>query len=79
MQEKELKLLFDAGDLQKAYLIPAIMEEGWMLSVKRKGRETLENLETKRGERRVFKTVDAAWRTTREIGFSAATITIHGA
>ncbi len=36
MQEKELKMLFDAGDLKQAFATPSIMNDGYYLNFIRK-------------------------------------------
>ncbi|NVK02703.1 MAG: plasmid replication protein RepB [Oceanospirillaceae bacterium] len=68
MQEKEIKIRFDAGDLKAASVVKAPLENGWNLLVTDKNKLAIP-VERKRGGIRLFKMIDAACSTAREIGF----------
>jgi len=77
MKEAELKIRFDAGGLTGAVVTPEPMGGGWCLSVSEKGSGAVAVVERKRGGHRVFKTVDAATRTARIIGFSVVEVNLR--
>ncbi|KHT63848.1 hypothetical protein RJ45_09590 [Photobacterium gaetbulicola] len=73
MQEKDIKLLFDAGDLTRADIVPLPMEAGWGLQFnRRKGHPVM--MDAQRVQPRRFKTLDAAYKTLIHIGFREARI-----
>lgn len=82
MRVDQLRLLFEAGDLQSCTLLPAVMEPGpaprWSLHVKRRnGALVALCLNRKRdGEEvvRIFHSLDAAFQAAREIGFIEARV-----
>ena len=77
MRVDQLRLLFDAGDLQACTLLPALLEAGpaprWTLHVKRRnGALVALCLNRKRDgvdQERIFHSLDAAFQSAREIGF----------
>ena len=77
MRLDQLRLLFEAGDLQSCTLYPAPLEPGpaprWSLHVKRRnGALVVLCLNRKRAgalQARVFHSLDAAFQAAREIGF----------
>lgn len=77
MRVDQLRLLFEAGDLQACTLLPALLEAGpaprWSLHVKRRnGALVALCLNRKRNGvpvDRVFHSLDAAFQAAREIGF----------
>jgi len=72
---KELRVYFDAGDLVKATIVPAVMasSEHWQVQFKtKKGAElTMTKDKVRNGlpEVRVFKSADAAVSACIEVGF----------
>lgn len=75
MQIGEAKIRFDAGQLTGAHILPAIARErGYAISVDLKG-GSYDFIHSKRDKQpREFKTLDAAYKAVREIGFRSATI-----
>lgn len=75
MQINEAKIRFDAGQLTGAHILPAVAaERGWTISIDIKG-GSYDTIRTKRDTHpREFKTLDAAYRAVREIGFRKATV-----
>ena len=77
MRVDQLRLLFDAGDLQACTLLPALLEAGpaprWTLHVKRRNGDLVALcLNRKRDgveQERIFHSLDAAFASAREIGF----------
>ena len=70
MEELKAKWTFDQGGFAKAMIVPTPMGAGYHLHLVKFGRltETLV-LERQRGGWRVFKTIDAAANTAKNIGF----------
>ena len=70
MEELKAKWTFDQGGFAKAMIVPTPMGAGYHLHLVKIGRlnETLV-LERQRGGWRVFKTIDAAANTAKNIGF----------
>lgn len=75
MQLNEARIRFDAGQLTGAHILPAIARErGYAVSVDIKG-GGYDFIRTKRETQpREFKTLDAAYKAVREIGFRKATV-----
>lgn len=77
MRVDQLRLLFEAGDLQACTLLPALLEAGpaprWSLHVKRRnGALVALCLNRKKNgveQPRIFHSLDAAFQSAREIGF----------
>lgn len=82
MRLDQLRLLFDAGDLQSCVLLPALLETGpaprWNLHVKRRNGALVAlclNRKVNGAEQaRIFNTLDAAFTSAREIGFIEARV-----
>ena len=82
MRVDQLRLLFEAGDLQSCVLLPPTFELGpsprWSLHVKRRnGALVALCLNRKRDgveQERVFHSLDAAFAAAREIGFIEARV-----
>ena len=71
MQEATAKLMFDTGTFSKAIVVPVPMaSDGYHLHLVKFSRNSeTEIIEKQRGGYRIFKTIDAAVNTAREIGF----------
>jgi hypothetical protein len=71
MQEATAKLMFESGTFSKAIVVPVPMvSDGYHLHlVKFSKNGGTEIIEKQRGGYRIFKTIDAAVNTAREIGF----------
>lgn len=84
MRLDQLRLLFDAGDLQSCVLLPAILEPEpgpaprWNLHVKRRNGALVAlclNRKVNGTEQpRIFHSLDAAFVAAREIGFIEARV-----
>lgn len=82
MRLDQLRLLFDAGNLMAAEIVPAPMEPGpvprWCCQFRRRNGATVTmELNRKRhgsDQVRIFNTVDAAFGACRQVGFRAATV-----
>ena len=77
MRLDQLRLLFEAGDLQSCVLLPALLESGpaprWSLHVKRRNGALvalcLNRKVNGEGVVRMFHSLDAAFQAARDIGF----------
>ena len=82
MRLDQLRLLFEAGDLQTALILPAMLDASsaprWELHVKRRNGALVPLcLNRKRNgaeQTRIFNTLDAAFQAAREIGFIEARV-----
>lgn len=73
MQESELRILFDSGDLKTAAIVNVPMSRDWCLQFTRKnGQEVL--LDSQRVTPRRFKTLDAAFSSALSLGFRQAKV-----
>lgn len=69
MQERELKLLYNAGIFELCRAVPVSMAKGWTLKFRTKDNRE-ETLMLQRGQReREFKSLDGAVSVARKIGF----------
>lgn len=68
MQIKDLKLLFDNGNLKKVTVIKAPMSENYLLLCDK------HVLQAQRGGDRHFKSIDAAVENAQKIGFKQVTV-----
>ncbi|PSU80698.1 plasmid replication protein RepB [Photobacterium phosphoreum] len=77
MEIKEAKLHFDAGQLREAKVINAAMEQGYNLYLigKRVSDNVFVTAQRSGDNPRVFKTIDAACRNAKEIGFRTIEVT----
>jgi hypothetical protein len=76
MLEKELRIRFDSGGLKNATITPAFMQKGWNLIIgDSSGIDHATTL--KRGGARTFKSIDAACKLAREIGFSSVKVVVR--
>ena len=74
MQEKDLRILFEAGDLKKAQITPAPLALGQRcVQLHRKTEEPV-MLDAQRVSPRTFKTLDAAYKAVAAIGFRKASV-----
>ncbi len=70
MQERELKLLFNANCFECCRAVPVSMAKGWTLKFRTKGDDREELLTLQRGQsEREFKSLDGAVAVARKIGF----------
>lgn len=82
MRIGELRLLFDAGDLVAAEIVPAPLEPGpaprWSCQFRRRNGATvaLELIRKHHGSHqvRIFNTLDAAFSACRSLGFRSVTV-----
>ncbi|EPA8576722.1 hypothetical protein ACQ7JO_004588 [Vibrio parahaemolyticus] len=72
---KDIKMLMDAGSLKSATVSPLF--GGWSATfTAAKGKETY-TMHTQRGEVRTFKTLDAACKVIKELGFGTFEVKTH--
>ena len=73
---KDLKVLFDNGGLKTATITNAMFGAGYIVVFDAKDKSKQYQIEgqRKRGEPRVFKTIDAAANNIREIGFQTLSV-----
>lgn len=64
----ELKLLFDSGQLKSCVAVHHALSSEWCLQFDRKGSEPV-LMDAQRISPRTFKTLDAAFKAAREVGF----------
>lgn len=69
----KVKDLFRYRVITDAMILPQPMSDGWLLQF-RDTESKLLTLETDRGKIRVFKTIDAAFKTAQEIGFQSVKV-----
>ncbi len=73
MQEREIKLLFNTGDLTWVDIVPLPLDTGWGLQFnRRKGQPVM--IDARQIQPRRFKTPDSAYNTLIGIGFREARI-----
>lgn len=78
MNEKEVRLLFDAGHWERAQVTKVPDESGWVVYLKPKNSNLpTQTLASKRGGPRVFKTSDTAILWCKDIGFSQIFIALN--
>lgn len=77
MNEKEVRLLFDAGHWESAQVAKVSDDSGWQVYLRPKNNKLLvQTLASKRGGPRVFKTSDTAILWCKDVGFSQIYITM---
>ncbi|ELA9813854.1 hypothetical protein QRL17_003477 [Vibrio parahaemolyticus] len=70
MQQAELEIRFQAGELTKAIVVPEAFGTDWNLMLQGKNKSTQYIVTPQRGDdARKFKTIDAAAKVARKIGF----------
>jgi CheY-like chemotaxis protein len=77
MNERDVRLLFNANHWSGARVKYAPKEEGWLVELQGAETEELEVLTLKRGKPRIFKTSDTALMWCRDIGFEKITVQLH--
>ena len=77
MNEKDVKLLFQAEHWTGAMVKYAPKEDGWLIELHEKETKELQVLTLKRGKPRIFKTSDTALMWCRDIGFQKITVQLH--
>lgn len=70
---RDLKLLFDAGTLRSAKIVPA-NNDYWNLKVEMKEDKDDLVMSSQRADKRIFKTIDAAYSAAVSIGFKEVRI-----
>lgn len=75
MNERDVRLLFDAGHWSSAYVAYAPIENGWQVYLNAIDKEEQVVLTLKKGAPRCFKTSDTAIHWCNEIGFKK--ISVH--
>ena len=79
MQELKAKWVFEQGGFSKALIACTPMGTGYHLHLVRFGRQAeTEIIERQRGGWRLFKTIDAAVQTAKNIGFRRVEIDVSG-
>ncbi len=79
MNEKEVRLLFEAGHWDSAHVVSTPEDNGWLVYLKPKNPNLpVQTLSSKRGGARVFKTSDTAIQWCKDIGFSQVAISLGG-
>lgn len=73
MKISKAKDLFEYGIFRGVEIHPKPMSHGWLVCMISKEGEKL-ILETDRGETRVFKTLDTAFKASQDIGFETALV-----
>ena len=70
MEERDIKLLFQAGHWTSALVVPRSEGDGWQVVLRAKSSDDdLEELACKRGGTRIFKTSDSALTWCQQMGF----------
>lgn len=68
MELKELNVLFGAGRLASASILKFPMSDHWVLQINQKSGAPV-MLSSQRSDVRLFRTIDAAFKVARDIGF----------
>lgn len=74
---KDIQLLMNAGSLTGASAAHAPMFGGWTLTFKGKKKDESYSLHTQRGELRAFKSLDAAAKLVKGLGFADFTVDVR--
>lgn len=78
MNEKDVRLLFDAGHWEYAQVAQSSKEDGWLVHIHPKNKNLpAQTLALKRGCDRIFKASDTAIQWCKEIGFSQVYVTLN--
>jgi hypothetical protein len=70
-----VQALIESGVIQTAHAVPAPLQTGYALLFSDK-KTVIAELESQRGEQRVFKTLDAVAALVRKLGLKSLTVTI---
>jgi hypothetical protein len=73
MQEGQLRVLFECGDLKSVAIVGVPMSSAWCLQFTRKNGQQL-LLDSQRTAPRCFKTLDAAFSSALSLGFRQAKV-----
>ncbi len=79
MQQKDLTLLFSAGDLTDCFMVSNPLGEGWLMICHRRNGEGVQLTAKhglKDGRPRVFKSLTAATNVARQIGFKEMAVSL---
>ena len=75
MEQKEMRMLFEAGDLKKCHCTKAPMQSGWVLQFDSKSMKRVVPLHSKhKGSARIFASIDTAVSVAYRIGFKTVTV-----
>jgi len=75
INEKDVRLLFDAGHWDKAVIKQITDDEGWQIFlIPQSNKHPNQILASKKGAQRLFKTSDSAIQCCRELGFKLVSI-----
>jgi len=77
MNERDVRLLFQANHWSGAIVKYAAQEDGWLVELQEAENGNLQVLTLKRGKPRIFKTSDTALMWCRDIGFHKITVQLH--
>jgi two-component system response regulator len=77
MNERDVKLLFNANHWSGAKVKYAPKQQGWLVELEQAVTRDLQVLTLKRGKPRIFKTSDTALMWCRDIGFQKITVQLH--
>ena len=77
MNERDVKLLFQADHWHSATVKHSTHEAGWLVEFREAGGTGVHLLTLKRGNPRVFKSSDTALFWCRDIGFKKITVELH--
>jgi two-component system response regulator len=77
MNERDVRLLFNANHWSGATVKFAPSENGWLVELNTPDNSEAEVLTLKRGKPRVFKTSDTALHWCRDIGFTKIIVQLH--
>lgn len=73
MKENELRLLFDSGRLKSASIVPYLLSNEWCLQLELKDADQV-LMDAQRSSPRRFKTLDAAFKAAKSLGFQKAEV-----
>ena len=77
MNERDVKLLFDAGHWSGATIKFARQDSGWLVELRVAETDESHILMLKRGKPRIFKTSDTALSWCRDVGFEKITVQLQ--
>ena len=77
MNERDVKLLFQADHWRSATVRHSVQENGWLVELYESHGDATHLLTLKRGSPRIFKSSDTALFWCRDIGFKKITVELH--